>query len=62
MSICSIAYGGASEMRISMNVYGEQARRLLAELGGNQATRQMKASFRVRYVEGRPVVQACFEG
>ena len=44
-----------------MNVYGEQARRLLAELGDNQATRQMKASFRVRYVEGRPVVEANFE-
>lgn len=49
-------------MWISMNIYGEQARRLIAELGGNQATRQMKATFRVRYCEGRPVVQAYFEG
>jgi hypothetical protein len=48
-------------MRISMNVYGEQARQLLRELGDELATRQMTASFHVRYIEGRPVVTASFE-
>lgn len=53
-------------MKVSMNIYGEQARTLARELGlecsNKTATVPMVAHFTYRDVEGRTVVAAEFTG
>jgi hypothetical protein len=48
-------------MKVSMQIYGEQAKTLAKELGNKSAELPMTAHFTFRDVEGRTVVSALFD-